>query len=135
MMKASRSTATRIQKTIQTASFTGRKSWTDYRGSFVGMCVVYSLASQRKESRFFYGLISVAVKSGSGMHMGICHVSRQTESQNIQMCMPDDIFSHDWGKRDLCTYVVPGRTLGHRKDITLAMHFDIRKESLALINL
>ena len=48
----------------------------------------------------FYGLISVGVKSG--LRMGICHVSRQTESQNIQMCMPGYIFSHGWGKRDLC---------------------------------
>lgn len=42
---------------------------------------------------FFYGLISVGVKSGSCMPMYIYQGSRQTENQKIKVCMPSYIFS------------------------------------------
>lgn len=42
---------------------------------------------------FFYGLISVGVKSGSCMPIYIYQGSRQTENQKIKVCMPSYIFS------------------------------------------
>lgn len=51
MMKASLDKGTCRQKTIQTAELQDKNSC---RESFVGMCVVYALASQHKESRFLW---------------------------------------------------------------------------------
>lgn len=60
------------------------------------MCVVYSLASQHKESVFiFYELTSVGVKSGSCMPMDIYQESRQTESQKSELYLLSYIFSQD----------------------------------------